>query len=154
MSDLFPIGATVRSIWISEDQLALMTDQGWVVWGVDGDCCSTSYFFDFYGVENLLTNGPVAAFESIDLSPGDPGYKPSTWEPDANQYEEIEVYGFRLTTRHPLFGPVSSVLSFRNSSNGHYGGWMSRMTVDPSWTPDRLTRVTEDVSEVASWRAP
>src|SRR5690242_380172 len=127
------IGATVVGIYVSEEYLTFETNRGLVTYTVDGDCCSHSYFFDFHGVENLLSNGPVIAFESVDLSPGDVGYQ----DPAATRREydeEVVVYGFRLTTEHPQFGSVSSVFSFRNSSNGYYGGsmYLTEGRIDPA----------------------
>lgn len=133
------IGANVNGILMSEDRLTFQTDKGLIEYEVEGDCCSHSYFFDFYGVKHLLDNGPVTAFESVDLSPGDPGYV----DPDVEiDYEYIRCYGYRLTTEHPTFGPVSSVVSFRNSSNGYYGGSMER-TVSGVIQPDQVV-LTKD----------
>lgn len=134
------IGRTITRIRMNEDYLVFDTDAGEIAYTVEGDCCSHSYFFDFYGVRNVLDNGPVSAFEEVELSPGDPGYHPDDclgyqWDSEAGAYkpnacgrdhDQIAVYGLRLTTKHPVFGPVSSVFSFRNDSNGYYGGWMRR----------------------------
>lgn len=143
------IGASVEAIYISEDRLVFDTDRGPVGYRVHGDCCSESYFYDFYGVAALIAGGPVTACEAVDLAPGDPGYRPETWEKGVGVLtpcaEEIEVYGYRLTVEHRYFGDVSAVLSFRNSSNGYYGGWMSR--TDDTGT-DGLRRITEDVTEL------
>lgn len=144
------VGATVTGIHMSDDYLVLETSKGLMGYRVEGDCCSRSYFHDFYGVRNLLENGPVTAFEEVHLSAGDPGYRPDTWEKgigwDEREYEEIKVYGFRFTTVHPQFGDVSSVLSFRNSSNGYYGGDMQDMDVDA--VPSGLQRIEADVTEL------
>lgn len=141
------IGARITAIYMGEDELVFDTDRGPVGYRVHGDCCSTSYFHDFYGVANLLAGEPVTAFTSVDLAPGDVGYRPETWEQGvgviSRDAEEIEVYGYRLTTIHPTFGEVSAVFSFRNSSNGYYGGWMSLMN-DPHLNLG-LRRITEDV---------
>lgn len=140
------IGARIWAIHMDESQLVFDTDRGRIGYHVEGDCCSTSYFFDFYGVANLLAGEPVTAFEAVDLAPGDVGYRPETWEQGVGvicrDAEEIQVYGYRLTTTHPTFGEVSAVVSFRNSSNGYYGGWMSLMG-NPRI--DGLKPVTEDV---------
>jgi hypothetical protein len=106
---------------------------------VFGDCCSNSYFHDFFGVKKLLENGPVVSAESVKLQPGDPGhYKPAPLkDPEAQAVMDalvnrddddeycLKVYGFRFVTEHPTWGEQSSVIAFRNSSNGYYGGWMS-----------------------------
>lgn len=133
------VGKTISAVMISESLLVFQTDAGLVGFEVEGDCCSLSYFHDFYGVKNLLENGPVTAAEAVELAPGDVGYREETWDTEANprEYQDVVlVYGFRLTTEHATFGPVSSVVSFRNDSNGYYGGWMEQRKVtaiDPSW---------------------
>jgi hypothetical protein len=106
-------GKTVREIWMSDDYLTFVTDDGKVTYSVYGDCCSDSAFFDFYGVENVLGR-EVVAFESVSLSPGDPGYRPETFDIPAHEWAAIQVYGYRITTEHPMFGHVSAVMSFRN----------------------------------------
>lgn len=117
-------GLRVLEIYMSESYLTLITDQGPRSFYVEGDCCSCSEFYDFYGVEFLL-GSEIVEFEQVGLSPGDEGYRPSTWETaDEEEYLVTEVYGYRFTTIHPTFGPVSSVVSFRNTSNGYYGGYM------------------------------
>lgn len=115
------VGKTVKEIYMNEDELTFVTDEGNVYLNVDGDCCSHSYLFDFYGVKRLLGN-KIVDFEQIDLSEGDVGYRKETWEFETDEYNEILVYGYRITTIDTLFGEVSSVFSFRNSSNGYYGG--------------------------------
>lgn len=107
------VGKKVQRLFMSDDYLKFQTDGGDFAFRVDGDCCSSSYFYDFYGVENLLKNGPIKAVEEIDLK--DDGKR-------RKDDEEISCYGYRLTTESPEFGEVSSVMSFRNSSNGYYGG--------------------------------
>jgi len=126
----------ITAIYMSDDRLTFDTDQGPISFEVEGDCCSHSYFFDFYGVENLLSNGRVVRTEAVDLQPSDPGYH----NPDIDDdYDVIKVYGYRLTTEHPEFGEVSSVFSFRNSSNGYYGGWMEYVEGGPTDFQVRLT---------------
>lgn len=140
------IGRTVNAIFWSEGTLVFMTDAEPMAYAVEGECCSHSYFHDFYGVEHLLKNGPVISAEDIELAPGDADYRAKTWEEGVGSvdYGEVEVYGYRLTTEHPLFGPVSSVVSFRNSSNGYYGGWMQR--VDPREIDRVFTLIRCDIT--------
>lgn len=135
------IGRSVREIRMNEEYLVFDTDQGELAYLVVGDCCSYSYFHDFFGVAKLLANGPVTKVEYIDRSA----------IPDIDKikdkYEEgyggddcVEVYGLRMTTMDPIWGEVSSVVSFRNVSNGYYGGWMQRAG---SW-PNNLPVLFED----------
>lgn len=141
------VGKKITAIYMDEDNLAFETDQGLVKYQVEGDCCSRSYFYDFYGVKNLLENGPVTAFEMVNLSPGDPEYRPETWQNGVGwsegEYEDVKVYGYRFTTVHPQFGEVSSVVSFRNASNGYYGGDMQVLS-NPTLS-DGMKRIESDV---------
>jgi hypothetical protein len=130
------IGRTVREIWMDERYLKFVTDEGDVTYEVEGDCCSDSFFFDFYGVDNVIGR-EVVAFESVHLSPGDPGYRPETYAVEDEQgWSVTQVYGYRITTEHPSFGHVSAVFSFRNESNGYYGGWMEETAYDRVFEPE------------------
>ncbi len=146
------IGASVSAVLISEDRLIFQTDRGLVGYRVEGDCCSTSYFYDFYGVRHLLSNGPVTRFERVDLGPGDPGWHDCAthgdirWGEGNDWHESRQVYGYRITTEHPRFGPVTSAFSFRNDSNGYYGGWMDLFEVDT--IPAGMLSLTDDIAEV------
>lgn len=145
------VGKQVQRIWWSEDRVVLETSDGKAVTlDVGGDCCSHSYFFDLHGVHYLL-RGPITAFEAVELQKGDPGWHDPTcsgsWDkpaPCGHSHDCLAVYGYRFTTEHPVFGPVSTVLSFRNDSNGYYGGWMNVHEVS-DWTTDDKREVTEDV---------
>lgn len=130
------IGKVVTGILMDERSLTFETNEGYVVYWVDEECCSYSYFFDFYGVEHLI-GSEVMNFEEVELSKGDVGYREETWK------SGDDVYGYRITTIHPLFGEVSSVLSFRNANNGYYGGWMTGGTSDEGRT-DEQYRLTSD----------
>ena len=138
------LGRTIRAIYMGEKALMFVTDAQSVAFTVWGDCCSHSYFYDFYGVRNLLDNGPVIAWEAVDLDPSDPGYVTEGNKGNrAGDYaDQVVCYGYRLTTVHPLFGEVSSVFSFRNDSNGYYGGSLEDSTVPDDLSALRL--LTQD----------
>lgn len=111
------IGSTIKRIFMNEEFLKFETDKGNFVYSVDGDCCSTSVFYDFYGVKKLFGK-VVKSVESVELLESD---RPK----DKKEYQEsISVYGYRITTEDEKLGDVSSVFSFRNYSNGYYGGSM------------------------------
>lgn len=120
-------GKTIEKIFMNEEFLKFQTKEGNVVFSVAGDCCSQSVFYDFYGVDKLFGK-KVKHIEEIYLKPSDLITKETEWgeeETDKKGYQEsIKVYGFRITTEDKEFGDVSSVFSFRNYSNGYYGGWM------------------------------
>jgi hypothetical protein len=126
------IGKKVRTIRMNEDWLVFETDKGNYAFTVEGECCSHSYFYDFYGVKNLLQNGEVLEVEEIELDVPDYTIKPEN--------DEIEAYGYRLTTEHEYWGKKSSVFSFRNDSNGYYGGWMEHSET----FPENIPEITDD----------
>lgn len=135
------VGKTVGKILWSEDYLVIETDDGTFGFTVEGECCSSSYFHDFFGVEHLLNNGPITEVGDVELDDDDPRFSSPVMSDD--EYgESIQVYGYKLVTEHPLFGEVTSVLSFRNSSNGYYGGWMNRTDEIPD--TNEFTQLTED----------
>lgn len=107
------IGKKVERIFMNETHLQFVTDQGAITYTVEGDCCSHSYFYDFIGVKKLLENGPIISVKEIDVG-----------ESEDNGGDYIQKYGFSITTESEKFGEMTSVFSFRNSSNGYYGGRM------------------------------
>lgn len=123
------VGKTVEKIYWSEERLVIVTDDGTFAYDVEGDCCSSSYFHDFFGVRNLLDNGPIISVGDVNLHDDDPRFSSPVTPQDEDSYsdESIQVYGYEFVTSHPVFGEMTSVLSFRNSSNGYYGGWMDRV---------------------------
>lgn len=126
------VGTQIKRVYMSAEYLKFETDQGDLAFVVEGDCCSSSYFHDFIGVEKLTANGPVISAASVSLSEDDPR---SNTE-NSHDYEEIECYGYEIVTEDPQFGPVTSVFSFRNSSNGYYGGWMTSIETAPAGLPE------------------
>jgi hypothetical protein len=155
-------GRTVSEVWASYEYVTFVTDQGPVTFTVYGDCCSHSYFHDVIGADNLLAGGVVTELSEVELSPGDPGYHPDdcpgrrydyetgeyTDSPCGVDHDSLVVYGYRIVSDHPEWGEVTTVLSFRNDSNGYYGGWMQpteggvrsgQQPVRDNWTVDYAT---------------
>lgn len=133
------VGKKVNKIFMDSEYLRFVTDeQGTFTYRVEGDCCSSSYFYDFYGVKNLLENGKIKEIKTVELLPSD------VVVANSNHYDVIRVYGYQITTEGE-YGEVTSVFSFRNSSNGYYGGWIQRLE---GGTDKELPEVTEDISEV------
>lgn len=133
------VGKVVLKIYMNEDFLKFETDQGNVVFEVDGDCCSHSYFHDFIGVKKLLENGTVLSAKEISLELSEDEQK------KLDSDEDIKVYGFEIVTGHPQFGEQTSVFSFRNSSNGYYGGDMYNAPDDQEVLPE----IKDDVIEAS-----
>lgn len=131
------VGTTVKEIYMDSEHLTFVTDKGDFGFEVEGDCCSSSYFYDFHGVKKLLAGNPIVSVQGVSLEVS----KDEETEEDYN-YDEIQTYGFELVTNDPTFGEVTSVFSFRNASNGYYGGWMLKTT--PFYD---APEVTDDVLE-------
>lgn len=111
------IGKKIQRIFLTEDYLQFLTDQGTFCFSAEGDCCSHSVFYDFIGVKKLLENGPVKSVRELSLEIDN--------ATDRKQYDEsIQAYGYEIVTEHPIFGEMTSVFSFRNYSNGYYGGFL------------------------------
>lgn len=133
------VGKKIRKIFLNDSFLKFETDQRPLTYGVEGDCCSHSYFFDFYGVKKLLENGPVTEVKEVELKQGDNNAKSD----DDCVNDCIQCYGYQITTESKEFGPQTSVFSFRNSSNGYYGG-----SIFATNDQEVLPEITDDVSEV------
>lgn len=132
------IGKKVTKLYVSSDYLRFdIEGESSLTYMVSGDCCSHSYFYDFYGVEHLLKNGKVTEVKQVELTPTD------LMVTGGDMYDVIQVYGYQITTESENYGPVTSVFSFRNSSNGYYGGSIQKVDYAGA-----IPELTSDVVEV------
>jgi hypothetical protein len=117
MKDL--IGDTVNRVFVEESEynMFFVTKSG-AIWqlSVSGDCCSESWFSDFYNVEALLHGTITKINES-----GMPDYNV---DDGRGRQESDQVYGYEFVTTKG-----TATLVFRNSSNGYYGGSMGPQKV-------------------------
>jgi hypothetical protein len=140
------VGKKIEKIYMDEDSLTFVTDDGTFGFKVEGDCCSSSYFYDFYGVKNLLENGKVTEVKEVELHPtdieksGESTGESGVQKDKKNSDASIKVYGYQITTTSEKYGDVTSVFSFRNYNNGYYGGWMEEGTPNLN-----APEITEDV---------
>lgn len=133
------VGKKINKIFLNQEYLKFETNEGNFVYTVFGDCCSSSFFYDFYGVKNLLEAGVVKEVKEVELHPTDLFVIPDKGDCTA-------VYGFSITVEpkeYDYYGDRTAVFSFRNESNGYYGGWIKKKE-------DRevLPEITDDVIEV------
>ena len=82
-----------------------------------GDCCSETWFSDVYNADNLRGH-EIISVDEIDSGETDK-------EPERSRQECDNVYGIRIRTEKG-----TCVLTYRNSSNGYYGG--SALVVEKS----------------------
>lgn len=112
------VGKSVRAVRMDGDSLAFLFDDGThQCFDAEGDCCSYSYFHDFIGVDKLVANGPILSVRELPMDVPDD-------DPDIADAECLQAYGVEFVTESPEWGEQTSVLSFRNDSNGYYGGEM------------------------------
>lgn len=132
------VGKKVNKIFLNQSYLKFETNEGNFVYTVEGDCCSYSFFYDFYGVKNIL-GGKIKEIKTIELHPTDLFVIP-------DKGDCTSVYGYSITLESKegdYYGESTAVFSFRNESNGYYGGWIEKCE-------DRevLPEINEDVIEV------
>ena len=140
------VGKKVLRIYMNEDFLKFETDNGNVVFWVDGDCCSSSVFYDFYGVKKLLNNGSITEVKEVELTTDDKKLNRLDKE---NSDDSIACYGFQITTEDKELGLVTSVFSFRNYSNGYYGGSLEEASDDKIVLPEITDDVYETVEDIS-----
>ena len=112
------VGKTLRNIRYDGQHLFLIFDEDYLSLTVYGECCSSSYFHDFYGVDRVI-NHKIIDFTSIELDPTD--LKAS------HNGDFVRVYGYKIVCEpgandYYYDGQPTAVFSFRNDSNGYYGG--------------------------------
>lgn len=111
------VGKTLTKVEISDEYLVFTDTAGEVFsFDVEGDCCSHSYFYDIYHPNRLVRGEPVLEVETIALTDPD--------DANARKGDCVVAYGYRIVTEGK-WGDWSTVVSFRNDSNGYYGGWMN-----------------------------
>lgn len=133
---------SVSNIWRSPNNTIVRFDfinyglRQYLAFAVDGDCCSFSWINNLTGVANLLGEEIIEILEKPEesLTANAPSKSPGE-EDDVIQY-----YGYTFKTAKGSFD-----LEFRNSSNGYYGGSLSR--IDRNLTTEEISsmiEVTED----------
>lgn len=103
------VGKKVVAVHLASDGGAIKFDvEGHepIIAHADGDCCSHSWIEYVETPENLL--GTVTAVEDVDLGKPDESNE---------EHECLRFYGCKIHTERG-----SSLLDYRNSSNGYYGG--------------------------------
>jgi uncharacterized protein (TIGR02996 family) len=129
------VGRTVRQVKFNGDHLlTLLTDEGPIGYRAEGDCCSWSWYYRILNPENLIDQKVVAVSEgrTDDVDPND----------GLGQQEDDQVYGYCLMT-----AKGATEITFRNSSNGYYGGWIKPVHTD-------LCNTDSDAVLTESWVHP
>jgi len=137
------VGKKIKQIFMCEEAIRFVTDTGTLTYEVDGDCCSYSYMYDIYGVKNILGK-VVTGVKEVTLKEGDRSYSENY---DASEdVHLIRCYGFQIFANDEKFGDMTCVFSFRNSSNGYYGGWIKK---NDAFESDKFIDVTGDIVDIS-----
>lgn len=117
------IGKKINQIFMSEEYLQFETYGGSICFTVYGDCCSRSYFYDFIGADKIINKKVVEVkCVAIDIKDTDIKSSRNGMRDKIEEDDDIEVYGYQVVVEDPEFGELTAVFSFRNASNGYYGG--------------------------------
>ena len=115
-------GKTIKNIYIDSrenpETLTFETTEGELIsFETEGDCCSHCWFADFFNIQALINEEVLGSYE-IELE----DYDYNTDDGRCTQSED-GIYGYKIYTKKG-----TAVLSFRDSSNGWYGGWINQTT--------------------------
>jgi hypothetical protein len=111
------IGKTISHICrIRDDVLAIIHNDGVLYCYAEADCCSETWFSDFFMPTPIY--GKVVT--SIEIEDDRPEIKNYNLADHRVRQDSDELYHFVIKTENG--GDV--VICYRNSSNGYYGGWL------------------------------
>ena len=94
------------------EKVVFETDKGKIVYEAFGDCCSSSFFSDITGIDNLLGSEVLEVVERQEWS--DEEIKKAEAQ---GSYDVLSLYGYLIKTARGTCD-----IEFRNDSNGYYGG--------------------------------
>lgn len=104
------VGKTVTAVHLAEDGGAIRFDVNGgepIVARADGDCCSHTWIENVQAPENIV-GSPIVAVEDVGGAQADTGEQGD---------DCVSFYGCKITS-----GKGSTLIDYRNESNGYYGG--------------------------------
>lgn len=137
---LVMLGKRIAALWVGrgassfgqeEDVLVFVCGDERFAFSVEGDCCSTSYVTEIDGVDAII-GGTLTGLEQIE-----DGMYESNDDDDRYGGDFITPYAIRMET-----DKGQACITFHNSSNGYYGGWVQAAPVPD--VMDGLVQITED----------
>lgn len=133
------IGLTIKDFWIDQSDNSQF---GFEFVGapdkrfyLEGDCCSTSWFSDMRGLV-ALRGHTVLSVEH---------YRGDDPEDGRGNQDSDEVYQYLV---HTTGGTAE--LTWRNSSNGYYGGWLCEVE-QAIIDRDKMHKLEKDTSYSIGW---
>lgn len=123
------VGKTVLALHVSDCTInfSLLNNKR-LTYEVDGDCCSVSWFSDIQNADVLHWGAPVLEVQYLEED-----IKNYNLEDGRCRQDVDEVYAYGLKTVDGL-----CKIFYRNSSNGYYSGYLSKVTSD---SYQEMTRV-------------
>lgn len=129
-------GRRILGLFLSKDHQTLFflmneKDQNGnfiILFEVEGDCCSRSYYADIQGVDALI-GAELDDFEILDET-----------SENAEYDGQIITYGIKLKTDRGY-----ATITYRNDNNGYYSGWMNP-PLHSSELPANLIEIRDDWS--------
>ena len=106
-------GKRILGVFVGDMDICFRCEDGDQLYRVDGDCCSESWFADLWDIQNLI-GGTVISIREMPQS---------RYEIDEERCRQDYDYvcGIELYTEKGM-----ATIIYRNSSNGYYGGWISK----------------------------
>jgi hypothetical protein len=142
------VGQVIESVEVEEDGSSLLFRLGtgaYVHSRLCEDCCSETWFSDVFGLANIIGK-PVTGVYDIPLDVE----KSYNVNDGRGRQEEDEFYGFTIRV-----DGFQAIFAYRNSSNGYYGGGLSKCNISllrPTFF-DGQTKKWVDISDVTVWMA-
>lgn len=142
------IGLTVEDVFVekqNQNDCVLKTDKGYFKITLGSDCCSESFIGDVLKADK----GKVIRVEDIELIEGESKDENIYGVPTRESRQEVDkLFGIKIVLEdfeHKCFGPISRsvILSFRNASNGYYGGWVEDVELIDDFNEGDYIRITE-----------
>ena len=113
-----PLGGRITEIGIDTQYLFINTEQGSVLMAALGGCCSNTMIHDIIGVKKVLNTGPLVSIRPTHQASEACENYTEPWD------DCVQNYGLEIVVDHPEYGEVTCVVSYRNNSNGYYGGYL------------------------------
>ncbi len=135
------INKKIENIYVTESELLFETEDSFIKYHVNADCCSNSYYSEIMHPDSILKH-VVTSIEELEEECGEPTIQNSD-----------TLYGYKISSDKQE-GLSNCIITFRNSSNGYYGGSQSLSGIYEKKDFGEIkdcTHVKENY--IADWRA-
>ena len=107
-------GKAYSRIMVSDYQMALQHESGWILLDTEAECCSDTWFAEVIKAKDIMGK-TIKQVEELRLHECEV-------KDDGRGSQDVDlIYGYKLRAEDGSF----CLITFRNSSNGYYGGSVS-----------------------------